>query len=93
MSRIDVERVIFEESIKVPRDEKGISTGAENVFARKPDAGRTMRGDNKPYDVFLEGNWVIVRDRDSGEEEWVPYTRARQVSISRKPAEAKGKAA
>lgn len=91
-TRIDAERVFFAEPVRVPRDGKGISSGVENTFSRNPTSDSTMRrgGRERAYNVYIDGQYVVIEDRDSGEEEWVPYERATQISVSpaakRKPA-------
>jgi hypothetical protein len=78
MSRIALERVVFEENIDKPLNEQGASPGLDKVFELSPKMGRY------PTELFLDGNLIIVRDPKSGREELVPLSFVRQMRVCKK---------
>jgi hypothetical protein len=81
MSRIALERVVFFENLDKPLNEKGASPGLDRIFERHPKMGRFG------YELWLDGEIIIIRDPKSGREEEAHVTTARQWRRLAKDAE------
>jgi hypothetical protein len=80
-SRIPLTRVKFTQSISRPVTKSGTCPGGYDEFWMRPEENKKIRpGENiVGYNLWLDGDWIVIEDKDGGGIEWVSKSVVLQV--------------
>jgi hypothetical protein len=83
-TRIPLARVKFTQTIGRPVGKSGVCPGGYEEFWANPSENKKIRPgeDIQGYNLWLDGDWIIIEDRVSGGLEWV----AKSVVLQVRPA-------
>lgn len=77
---VSVERVRFDSAVDAPGMDEGVYPVRDEIFERHPLQDRARRRD--PYDLWYDGDFVILVHPKSKLEERIPRARVVQLRLS-----------